>query len=130
MPFQSQAQRAWMYEHHPAMAKRWESVTPKGKLPEHHMAHANESSESEESQKPGQKKLPRLPEVKRDFGPLTPSAKARMKTSGQASTKESDEEDGVEGTPEGSSGKMSLKTKNVLDPFAKRDSNLAARKKV
>ncbi len=36
MPFESQAQRRWMYANHPAMAKRWEAVTPKGeKLPEH-----------------------------------------------------------------------------------------------
>lgn len=33
MPFRSQAQRAWMYANKPAMAKRWQSETPKGKLP-------------------------------------------------------------------------------------------------
>ena len=31
MPFQSQAQRGWMYANDPAMAKRWEKETPKGK---------------------------------------------------------------------------------------------------
>ena len=31
MPFKSQAQRAWMYSNHPAMAKKWEAHTPKGK---------------------------------------------------------------------------------------------------
>jgi hypothetical protein len=31
MPFKSQKQRAWMYATHPAMAKRWEDETPKGK---------------------------------------------------------------------------------------------------
>lgn len=36
MPFQSQAQRAWMYANKPEMAKRWEKETPKGKkLPKH-----------------------------------------------------------------------------------------------
>ena len=36
MPFESTAQRGWMYANHPAMAKRWEAHTPKGKhLPEH-----------------------------------------------------------------------------------------------
>ena len=31
MPFKSQAQRKWMYANDPAMAKRWEDDTPKGK---------------------------------------------------------------------------------------------------
>lgn len=31
MPFKSEAQRRWMYANHPAMAKRWEKETPKGK---------------------------------------------------------------------------------------------------
>ena len=36
MPFVSQAQRRWMYENKPEMAKEWESKTPKGaKLPQH-----------------------------------------------------------------------------------------------
>jgi hypothetical protein len=36
MPFKSDAQRRWMYANHPAMAKRWQEHTPKGKdLPEH-----------------------------------------------------------------------------------------------
>lgn len=36
MPFKSQAQRKWMHATHPAMAKRWEKETPKGKpLPKH-----------------------------------------------------------------------------------------------
>lgn len=34
MPFKSQAQRRFMYAKEPAMAKRWEQETPKGKLPE------------------------------------------------------------------------------------------------
>lgn len=35
MPFKSDAQRRWMYANHPAMAKRWQAHTPKGKdLPE------------------------------------------------------------------------------------------------
>jgi hypothetical protein len=36
MPFVSDAQRAWMYANKPAMAKEWQSHTPKGAdLPEH-----------------------------------------------------------------------------------------------
>ena len=31
MPFKSQAQRAWMHANKPAMAKRWDKHTPKGK---------------------------------------------------------------------------------------------------
>ena len=35
-PFVSNAQRKWMYENKPEMAKEWQSKTPKGKkLPEH-----------------------------------------------------------------------------------------------
>lgn len=36
MPFKSQAQRRWMYENRPDLAKEFEAATPKGaKLPEH-----------------------------------------------------------------------------------------------
>lgn len=36
MPFESEAQRRWMYANHPRMADRWEKDTPKGKkLPGH-----------------------------------------------------------------------------------------------
>lgn len=31
MPFKSQSQRKWMYANDPAMAKKWEEHTPKGK---------------------------------------------------------------------------------------------------
>lgn len=31
MPFKSRDQRAWMHANKPAMAKRWEKHTPKGK---------------------------------------------------------------------------------------------------
>ena len=34
MPFKSQKQRAFMHAKHPSIAKRFESETPKGKLPE------------------------------------------------------------------------------------------------
>jgi len=128
-----------MYQNHPDIAKRWETVTPKGKaLPAHVRANGtantkqhlspSKPSESEESQKPGVPKLPRKNEVKRDFGPLHPSAKARLKTSHSASTQESDEEDGVEA--HAGTGKMKLKSHHVLDPLAKRDAKVAMRKKV
>lgn len=36
MPFKSQAQRGYMYIHHPELAKEFEAATPKGKkLPKH-----------------------------------------------------------------------------------------------
>ena len=36
MPFQSQAQRKFMYSQHPELAKEFEAATPKGKkLPEY-----------------------------------------------------------------------------------------------
>jgi hypothetical protein len=36
VPFVSDSQRKWMYANKPAMAKKWEAHTPKGKkLPEH-----------------------------------------------------------------------------------------------
>src|SRR5580658_530892 len=36
MPFVSKAQKGWMYANKPAMAKKWQTHTPKGaKLPEH-----------------------------------------------------------------------------------------------
>lgn len=36
MPFQSTAQRGWMFAHIPTIAKRWAKDTPKGKkLPKH-----------------------------------------------------------------------------------------------
>lgn len=34
MPFKSEAQRRWMHTNKPEMAKRWESETPRGKLPD------------------------------------------------------------------------------------------------
>lgn len=37
MPFESEAQKGWMYANHPAMAARWQKETPRGKkLPRHH----------------------------------------------------------------------------------------------
>lgn len=35
MPFQSQAQRKFMYAKHPEIAKEFEEKTPEGPLPEH-----------------------------------------------------------------------------------------------
>jgi hypothetical protein len=39
MPFASEAQRRWMHVHEPAMARRWEKETPKGKDLPQHVAH-------------------------------------------------------------------------------------------
>jgi len=42
MPFQSQAQRGYMYIHHPKLAKEFEAATPKGKkLPYHKKEKSN-----------------------------------------------------------------------------------------
>lgn len=38
MPFQSQAQRGFMYANHPALAKEFEVATPKGKKLPYHKA--------------------------------------------------------------------------------------------
>jgi hypothetical protein len=112
------AQKRFMETNHPGMAHRW-------------MQNANKSSESNESPQPGLKELPRVPEAKRDFGPLHPGAKQRLKTSGAASTQQSDEEDGVEAHhPRGGPEKMSLKSNHVLDPLGKRDVKVATRKRV
>lgn len=122
-----------MYQHHPDIARRWEALTPKGSLPDHKMAHANEASESNETPKPGVPKLPRPSGTTRDFKTLTPSAKARLKTSHEASTKESDEEWGTEAhQPSSHNGpqKMKMKGDHVLDPLAKRDEKISARKRV
>lgn len=41
MPFKSSAQRAFMYIHHPEIAKEFQAATPKGKvLPRHAKAKA------------------------------------------------------------------------------------------
>lgn len=43
-PFKSLAQMKWMYANKPAMAERWSSHTPKGKLPKHVKKKKNERS--------------------------------------------------------------------------------------
>ena len=35
MPFKSESQKKWMYINKPEIAKEWQAVTPKGKLPGH-----------------------------------------------------------------------------------------------
>ncbi|HXJ92604.1 MAG TPA: hypothetical protein VMT20_06945 [Terriglobia bacterium] len=107
MPFQSQAQRAFMYARHPQIARRWESLTPKGqKLPEHVSGHG---TSSEESPNPGIQKLPRKSGAKRDFGNLHPGPIARMKISKSASEPEAMAEKPSEAHTKGERGKMSLK---------------------
>ena len=86
MPFASQAQRAWMYENHPEMAKRWEAVTPKGaKLPKH------------------VKDSRGIPPKKRtnatDFKPLSPGPKARHTYAKPAKEQDSMAERGVQYLP-------------------------------
>lgn len=52
MPFESEAQRKWMYANHPEMAKRWEKDTPKGShLPEHAHHHGGVKDEHRPNKK-------------------------------------------------------------------------------
>lgn len=103
MPFLSQAQRGFMYANHPAIAKRWERLTPKGQeLPGHH------GTSSEESPNPKIQKLPRKSGNARDFAPLSPPEKARHTYSKPASEADSMKEGAVE-SHLGERGKMSLK---------------------
>ncbi len=109
MPFKSQAQRAYMYSQHPALARRWEKLTPKNRdLPKHD----HSDSESNESQKPGILRLPRKSGVQRDFGGLKPNAKARHRESRPANEPESMEEKAVEASNAGEHGKLKLKYKD------------------
>ena len=132
MPFASKAQANFMFANHPDIAKRWAGAygVPKG-LPKHvskqafHrlMPKANAKSESEEIQKPGVPKAPRIPGAKRDYGMLHPSTKARMGISKPADEKESSQEGPVEfvhgsrhrelGTPKHPSSKSSFRGRDV-----------------
>lgn len=44
MPFKSQAQRGYMYVHHPKIAKEFESATPKGKKLPYHVKPKNSAA--------------------------------------------------------------------------------------
>jgi hypothetical protein len=53
MPFKSDAQRKYMWLHHPKMAREWQAATPKGeKLPEHVKAKKAEMVKSAEPPPP------------------------------------------------------------------------------
>ncbi len=109
MPFKSQAQRAYMYSQHPALARRWEKLTPKNRdLPKHD----HSESTTEESQKPGIVRLPRKTGKQRDFGGLVPNAKARHKESHPAEEPESMEEKSVEASNKGEKGKLKIGYRN------------------
>lgn len=126
VPFVSQAQRAFMHENHPAIAARWDKITPKGQALPNHVS--GNGTSSEESPAPGIQKLPRVSGPKRDYGPLFPSAKARLKTSSAASEKDSSEEWGTEAHhPDGRKEKMSLPSKHVLDELGNRDVRTAVK---
>ena len=105
MPFQSQAQRAFMYANHPSVAKRWEAVTPKDqKLPQHV---SGSGTSSEESPNP---RIQRLPRPKnRDFRHLHPGPVKRLKLSSRASETDAMEEKPTEAHSKGERGKMSLR---------------------
>jgi hypothetical protein len=44
MPFVSQAQRGFMYSHHPKIAKEFEAATPKGKKLPYHKSNAKKAA--------------------------------------------------------------------------------------
>ncbi len=109
MPFKSQAQRAYMYSEHPALARRWEKLTPKNRdLPKHD----HSESTTEESQRPGVARLPRPPASKRDFGGLVPNEKARHRESHPSQESESMGEKPLEAANAGERGKLNLKYRN------------------
>lgn len=61
MPFQSQAQRGYLYANHPEVAKEFEAHTPKGKkLPAHKGDHP--AMKGLKAAKPKSKKHPKNPE--------------------------------------------------------------------
>ncbi len=98
-----------MYSQHPAIAKRWEALTPKNRdLPKHD----HSESESEESERPGVPRLPRKSGGARDFKILHPSEISRHKESKPSSERESMSEAPLEAHTSGERGKMSLKYKD------------------
>jgi len=107
MPFQSQAQRAFMYARHPQIARRWESLTPKGQKLPYHVSGSGTSSN--ESNHPKIERLPRIPGKKRDFGHLTPNEVARHRYSKPASESESMGQGPAERHTRSERGKMRLK---------------------
>lgn len=109
MPFESQAQRSWMYANHPDMAKRWEQETPKGpRLPRRlgFKGAANPKSESNDSPAPSIKRLRH--KAADDFKGLSPSASARFKLKHQ-NQQQSDKESGVEAFPNRDARKAAAK---------------------
>src|SRR5215813_8945279 len=92
MPFRSQAQRAYMYIHHPDIAKRRTSEYGGGgkglpyKVPGHKGGFPNQLAKglkpggtpSNETNAPLVSKVPRIPGMKRDFGMLKPSGAKRF----------------------------------------------------
>lgn len=96
MPFASKAQARFMFATHPQIAKRWarEFGVPSS-LPQH----VGGRSQSNESPSPKVARLPRRSGTARDFGPLSPGPKARMKLSVPASELEAMKEGPVTYVP-------------------------------
>jgi hypothetical protein len=84
---------------------------------------------SEESPNPKIQKLPRKPGNQRDFGMLTPGAKARHAYSGPASEQESMSEGKVESAFGQRPGEK-MRLSNSSTPYQHRDMQTALRKKV
>ncbi len=124
MPFKSQSQRAYMYATHPALARKWEKLTPKNRdLPKHD----HSESESEETNKRGVPRLPRKNGSTRDFGGLKPNPQARHKESHPSNEKDSMEESPLEASNSGEHGKLRLPYKNE-SRLQGRDINAAVRR--
>lgn len=73
MPLESQAQRAYLHIHHPAIAARFEAETPKGiKLPPHKNVHVK----AHKRKPPKAKKQPKLGAARRIAPKPAKSARA------------------------------------------------------
>jgi len=126
MPFLSSAQRVFMESEHPDIARRW-SIEKSSRAGQRQNVKASPSSESHETYRPGVKRLPRLPGVKRDFGMLKPSAVARHAYAKPASETDSmSEGQGVRAHVPARPGKMSLT--GGYSGLLRRDSELAGRR--
>ena len=129
MPFQSSAQERFMRSQHPDIAKRWTSEFGSFKGQKQNFK-PSPKSESNETPKLGLKALPRVPANKRDYGMLTPDAKARHTYEKAATEQQYTAEAPVQAHTGSRPGKMSIREGTLLDSLAKRDVNLATRKKV
>lgn len=116
-------QHAWLKSNHPELAQAWKEPGAQKKS-----FRPSPESESHETWAKDKTRLPRRSGPARDFAHLSPTQFNRHP--GSDSEKGPMEEWGAEAIPGSKGGKMSLESRNVLDAFAKRDSNLSTRRRV